>query len=91
MLKPLGENILVEKDPRKPCIEKGILIPESAERSPRHGPTVLGTVVGVGGRVKTLSVGVRVALKDIAGDDYFLNDKTYTLLREKDIVGIAYE
>jgi co-chaperonin GroES (HSP10) len=91
MLKPLGENILVKKDPRKECMEGGILIPESLERTPRYGPTVLGTVVGVGGRVKTLTIGARVALKDIAGDDMLYDNESYTLLREKDIVGLAYE
>lgn len=85
----IGEHIWVEKDPQKPCIEKGILIPESAERSPRHGPSVLATVVSVGARVRDLEVGQRIVLKDVAGDDYFYDDRTFTHLRERDIVGIA--
>ena len=91
MLKAIGEHIWVQKDERKECMEGGILIPESAERSPRHGPTVLGTVVSVGARCKTLTAGQRIALKDIAGNDYHYDGKTFTHLREKDIVGIAHE
>ena len=87
----IGEHIWVEKDPYKETMEGGILIPESADRSPRHSPTVLGTVVSVGGRCKTLTAGQRIALKDIAGDDYHYEGRTYTHLREKDIVGIAHE
>lgn len=91
MLKPLGEHILVKKDAPKETMEGGILIPEKLERTPRYGPTVLGTVVGVGGGVKTLTIGSRVALKDIAGDDLLFENELYVHLREKDIVGIAYE
>ena len=90
-LKAIGEHIWVEKDPYKETMEGGILIPESADRSPRHSPTILGTVVSVGGRCKTLTAGQRIALKDIAGDDYHYEGRTYTHLREKDIVGIAHE
>jgi len=87
----IGEHIRVEKDPYKETMEGGILIPESADRSPRHSPTVLGTVVSVGGRCKTLTAGQRIALKAVAGDDYHIDNKTYTHLRERDIVGIAHE
>ena len=90
-LKAIGEHIWVEKDPYKETMEGGIMIPESADRSPRHSPTILGTVVSVGGRCKTLTAGQRIALKDIAGDEYNYEGRTYTNLREKDIVGIAHE
>ena len=90
-LKAIGEHIWVEKDPKKDAVEGGILIPESLERTPRYGPTVLATVVSVGGRCKTLTAGQRIALKDIAGDEYHYEGRTYTHLREKDIVGIAHE
>ena len=90
-LKPIGVNIVVKKDPKKPCTEGGILIPEMCERTPRFGPTVLGTVMGVGARCNVLKVGDRVALKDIAGDDILWGGNVFTHLREKDIVGLAYE
>ena len=85
----IGEHIWVVKDPKKPCVEGGILIPESLERTPRFGPSVLATVVSVGGRCKDLKAGMRIVLKDIAGDDYIYDGNTYTHLRERDIVGIA--
>ncbi len=90
-MKPIGVNVLVEKEPKKPLMVGGILIPESLERTPRFGPTVFATVVGVGGKVSGCKVGDRVALKDIAGDDYFVGGKTLTLLREKDLVGLVHD
>ena len=89
--KALGEHIFCIKDPRKPCSEGGILIPESLERTPRFGPSVLATVDSVGARVVTLKPGDRIVIKDIAGDDYIYDDQTFTRCREKDIVGLAHE
>lgn len=89
MIRPIGQNIIVQKDPKKPTSEGGILIPECAERTPRFSPTVCGTVLGVGGKVKELRAGDRIALKSHAGDDWFIADQTLTILRERDIVGFA--
>jgi co-chaperonin GroES (HSP10) len=85
----LGQHIFVLKDARKPCMEKGILIPESLERTPRYGPSVLATVVSVGAKVKNLRPGDHIVMKDVAGDDIEFDGKQYTRLREKDIVGLA--
>ena len=89
--KALGEHIWFTKDPRKECKEEGILIPESLERTPRFGPSVLATVVSVGARCVNLKPGDRIVIKDIAGDDYIYDDQTFTRCREKDIVGLADE
>jgi co-chaperonin GroES (HSP10) len=91
MIRAIGDNIWFVKDAGKPCIEDGILIPERCERTPRFGPSVLATVHSVGSRVVNLKPGMRIVVKDVAGDDYIYDDKTYTRCREKDIVGIANE
>ena len=91
MIKALGQHIVIEKDPIKETKEKGVIIPATAQRTPRFGPTVLATVVSVGEKAKTLRVGDRVAVKDIAGDDIYYQDRTFTRMREKDIVGVATE
>lgn len=87
-MKPIGVNVLIEKDPPKPTMFGGILIPESLERTPRFSPSVHATVVGVGGKVQACKVGDRVVVQNHAGDDWFVGDKKLTLLREKDLVGI---
>lgn len=83
----LGQHIFVEKDAPKETTEKGIIIPRGAERTPVFGPSVFATVVSVGGRCNVLKAGDRICLKNIAGDDIIFNDRTYTRLREKDIIG----
>lgn len=88
MIKAIGVQIIVEKDPRGETMEKGIIIPESAERTPRFGPTVKATVISVGARCRELRAGMRVALKSVAGDDITRDGRKFTRLREKDIVGI---
>jgi co-chaperonin GroES (HSP10) len=90
-LRAVGQMILVEKDERRETMERGIIIPAGAERTPRFGPSVLATVRAIGGKVRELHVGDRIVLKAVAGDDLFWDGKKYTLLREKDIVGLAYE
>jgi co-chaperonin GroES (HSP10) len=87
--KALGDKIWVEKERPKETMEKGIIIPENAERTPRFGPSVLGTIVSAGDKCRELKAGMRIVLKDAAGDDYFYDGHTYTILRERDIVGIA--
>jgi co-chaperonin GroES (HSP10) len=91
MIQAIGERIVVQKDPPKVLMEGGILIPEMLERTPRFAPTVLATVVSVGARCKVLQPGMRVALKCVAGDDYMFDDQGFTVLREKDVVGMAEE
>jgi co-chaperonin GroES (HSP10) len=88
-LKALGNHIWVEKDAHGETKECGIIIPESAERTPRFGHSVLATVVSVGPKCRDLKPGDKIVLKDIAGDDYHYDGHTYTHLRERDIVGIA--
>lgn len=89
-IKPLGTNILVEKDPRKELKVGDILIPECLERTDRYGPTVLATVVACGPKCIHLQEGMRIWLKDVAGDDWEIGGKRLTLLRERDIVGIDH-
>lgn len=83
----LGQFIFVQKDAAKETMEHGVIIPATAERTPRFGPSVFATVVSVGGKCTVLKPGDRICLKDIAGDDILYNERTYTRLREKDIIG----
>ena len=85
----IGQYIFCIKDAPKECMEGGILIPESLERTPRFGPSVLATVVSVGGRCNVLKAGDRICLKDVAGDDIIFNDTTYIRVREKDCNGLV--
>lgn len=86
MIRAYGDKIIVEKDAHKECAEKGILIPESLERTPRFNPGVYATIVSVGPRCKypALDVGVRIALKEAWGDTIFHDNRTLTILTERE-------
>ena len=88
IIRAVGNKVLVEKDPAKSTMEGGILIPERAERTPRFSPTVKGTVLSAGASCTIVKKGDRVALKAIAGDDYYVEGRQLTILREKDLVGV---
>jgi co-chaperonin GroES (HSP10) len=85
-LKAIGDKIIVERDPPKECAEGGILIPETLERTPRFNPTDMATVVSVGPRCPypAIAVGTRIAIKTAWGDDYFHDDRTLTILSERE-------
>ena len=90
-LRAVGNKIIVEKDERRETMEKGVIIPATAERTPRFGPSVLATVRAIGRKVSQVRVGDRVVLKDVAGDDLFWEGKKYTLVTERELLGLAYE
>jgi co-chaperonin GroES (HSP10) len=85
-LKAYGDKIVVERDPPKPAAEDGILIPASLERTPRFNPTDLATIISVGPRckVKEFREGGRLAIKTGWGDDFFHDDRTFTILTERE-------
>lgn len=89
MIKACGQYIIVKRDPVTERTEKGIIIPEVAQRTPRFGPSGFATVVSVGNKVRDVRPGMRVCLKDVAGDDLLWDNETYTRLREKDLNGIV--
>lgn len=87
ILRPIGEHLVVKKDRQPPLKVGGILIPESAERTPRYAPTIMAIVRAVGGEVKQVKPGDRVALKIYAGDEWYVRAEQITHCRERDIVG----
>lgn len=90
MIQAIGHHVFVQKDPIHHLQVGGILIPSMSERTPRFSPTILGTVVSAGKRCRHVKAGDRVALKNVAGDDWLWNGQYFTHLREKDIIGICF-
>ena len=80
----IGDKIIVEKPPvTKEVNEGGIIIPESLQRTPRFAGYVVATVVSVGGRVNEFKTGDRILMRSAWGDDYFYDDRTLTVLTER--------
>jgi len=88
-MRAVGEHIWIEKDAARPLEIGGILIPGFLERTPRFSPTVKATVVAIGGKVQSVKAGSRVFVQNHAGDDFFMEGRMLTHLRERDLIGLV--
>ena len=91
-LRPLNDRVLVRRTDSEEKTKGGIIIPDSAKEKPLEGEIV---AVGSGrilqdGSVKPLSVkaGDRVLFAKYAETEIKIEDQSYLLLREDDLLGI---
>lgn len=91
-LRPLGDRVLVKRIDSEEKTKGGIIIPDSAKEKPLEGEVV---AVGPGksfenGQMKPMSIKVsdRVLFAKYAETEVKLEDQSFLLLREDDILGI---
>ena len=91
-VKPLGDRVLVQPLEEKEVIKGGIIIPDSAKEKPQEGKVVaLGTgkTDEKGNKVEfTVKVGDRVLISKYGGTEIKVDDVSYLIMREDDILGI---
>lgn len=91
-VKPLGDRVLVQPIEEKEVIKGGIIIPDSAKEKPQEGKVVaLGTgkTDEKGNKVDfTVKVGDRVLISKYGGTEIKVDDVSYLIMREDDILGI---
>jgi chaperonin GroES len=91
-VKPLGDRVLVQPLEEKEVIKGGIIIPDSAKEKPQEGKVVaLGTgkTDEKGNKVDfTVKVGDRVLISKYGGTEIKVDDASYLIMREDDILGI---
>lgn len=92
-IKPLGDRVLVQAVEVSEQVKGGIIIPDSAKEKPQEAKVV---ALGTGAKDengKTLpfnvKVGDTVIVSKYGGTEVKINDETYTLVREDDILGIV--
>lgn len=90
-IKPLGNRVLVKRS-KAQTTKGGILLPDSAQESPREGHVI---AAGAGktnenGQKESMSVkeGDRVLFGSYAGTEVKQNDEEFLILSEEDILGI---
>ena len=96
MIKPIGENILVEVTIKEEKTASGIYLPSTAEKEkPQTGRVVaIGNKVGV---TKTmvlpleLKVGNEVIFAKYSGTDIKVDGKDYLIIKENDILAVIEE
>ncbi len=91
-IKPLGDRVLVEPVEEAEVEKGGIIIPDTAKEKPQEGKIV---AVGTGkldddGKVIPFNVkkGDIVLMPKYGGTEVKLNDKTYQIVREDDILAV---
>jgi chaperonin GroES len=90
-IRPLGDRVLVEPTDVKEMTKGGIIIPDNAKEKPMEG-----NVIAVGKKrdkdgkeIKfDVKVGDSVLLPKYGGTEVKLNNKTYQLVREEDLLGV---
>lgn len=90
-IRPLGNRVLVEPKEVKEEIKGGIYIPDTAKEKPMEG-----TIIAIGKKRDDdgkeipfdVKVGDKVLLPKYGGTEVKIEDKTYQLVREEDLLGV---
>lgn len=90
-IRPLGERVLIEPAEVKEQLKGGIYIPDTAKEKPMEGIVIaVGTKRDKDGKeiAFDVKVGDRVLLPKYGGTEVKIEDKTYQLVREEDLLGV---
>jgi chaperonin GroES len=92
-IRPLGDRVLVEPKADQDEVKKGgIIIPDTAKEKPQEGKVIAvgeGKLDDNGKRVPiNVKKGDKVLMPKYGGTEVKIDDKTYQLIREDDILGV---
>ena len=86
-IKPLADRVLIKPTPAEETTVSGIIIPDSAKEKPLRG-TVLATGDGTKDEKMVVKEGDTVLYGKYAGTEVKLDDETYLIMRQGDILAI---
>ncbi len=88
MLKPLNDNVVLEKGEPEKKTQSGIILSSKDQESPKTAKVV---AVGPGTKEHKMTVGVgdTVVFKSYATTDIELDGKEYLVVKESDILAIV--
>jgi chaperonin GroES len=91
-IRPLADRVLVQPLEEKEVKKGGILIPDSAKEKPQEGKVIAvgpGKLGDDGKKIPmTVKKGDRVLMPKYGGAEIKIDDKTYQIVREDDILGV---
>lgn len=91
-IQPLGARVLVEPIETDEQVKGGIVIPDSAKEKPTEGKVLaLGKKRDEDGKEIPfdVKVGDTVLMPKYGGTEIKIEDKTYQIMREEDLLGIV--
>lgn len=91
-IQPLGDRVLIKQIEESEQVKGGIIIPDAAKEKPQEAEVV---ALGTGRKDDngkaiefSVNVGDRVLTSKYGGAEVKVDDITYTILREDDILGV---
>jgi len=90
-IRPLGDRVLVE--PQEEEVKKGgIIIPDTAKEKPQEGKVIsvgTGKLDDTGKKIPfNVKAGDKVLMPKYGGTEVKIDNKTYQLVREEDILAV---
>lgn len=83
-IKPLADRMIILADKEADKTESGLFIPDEAKEK-----TQMGKVVEVGSAVVDCAVGDRVLFGKYAGTDVVVDNVSYLILREEEVLCVV--
>lgn len=91
-IRPLGDRVVVKPDAKEETTRSGIIIPDTAKEKPQEGTVTAvgsGRLLDNGGRsMMELREGNHVLYAKYGGTEIILDDETYLVLRESDVLAV---
>jgi chaperonin GroES len=88
LIRPLGENVLIQPEKQEQKTEAGIFLPETA----KEVRSQFGTVVAIGESEKIkVKTGERVIFRLYGGEEVSVAEEKYLLTTIKDILAVVSE
>ena len=91
-IRPLGDRVLVEPIDVKEVTKGGIIIPDAAKEKPMEGKVIaIGKKRDEDGKdiPFDVKVGDTVLMPKYGGTEVKIDDKTYQIVREDDLLGVV--
>src|ERR1700747_2066181 len=91
-VKPLGDRVLIRPLEEKEGKKGDIIIPDTAKEKPQEGTVVAvgtGKLDDSGKKIEfNVKVGDRVLIPKYGGTEIKIDDESYLIMREEEIIGI---
>ena len=91
-IRPLGDRVIAKPDSKEETTRSGIIIPDTAKEKPQQGIVIAvgsGRLLDNGARsAMELHEGDHVLFAKYGGTEIILDDETYLVLRESDILSV---
>lgn len=87
MIKPLADRVLIEPKAAETKTASGIFIPDTVKEKPQQG-TVIAAGPGIKDEPMEVKKGDVVLFGKYAGSEVTVDDKTYLIVKQSDILAI---